>query len=241
MKGLILAAGIASRLKPLTNNTPKCLLDVGNKPILERMIINLVENNITDLIIVTGYLGSKIENFVNEKFPDLKVNFIHNEIYDKTNNIFSLWLAKEVLENESFILLDSDIIFDKGIISLLINSEFENALALKTEIELGEEEIKVKLASDGSILEISKEVEPSEAAGESIGIEKFSSDFGTRLFNILDDMIIDRGLENVFYEQAFSEAIEKGDKIFAVPVGDNYCMEIDFKEDLLAAQKLIEG
>ncbi len=239
MKGLILAAGIASRLRPLTENTPKCLLSIGKKKILEQTIDNLLANSITEIIIVTGFLNKKIEDFVKENFPELKVTFLHNESYESTNNIFSLWLAKEAVENEDFILLDSDIVFDKKIISLLLKSEYENCLALKTGIELGDEEIKVKLAEDSSIIEISKEVNPDEAAGESIGIEKFSAQFGGELFKILDEMIIEERMENVFYEAAFQRAIENGTKMFAVPVGEKYCMEIDFAEDLEAAKLLV--
>ena len=239
MKGLILAAGVASRLRPLTENTPKCLLNIGEKKILEQTLDNLIANSITEIIIVTGFLNKKIEDFVKENYPGLKVTFLHNESYASTNNIFSLWLAKEAVEGEDFILLDSDIVFDKEIISLLVKSNYENCLALKTGIELGDEEIKVKLAVDGSIIEISKEVNPAEAAGESIGIEKFSSQFGSELFKILDEMIIEERMENVFYEAAFQRAIEGGEKIFAVPVKEKYCMEIDFAEDLEAAKLLV--
>ena len=79
MKAIILAAGIASRLRPLTDNTPKCLLKVGDKTILEHTLENLIANNITDIIIVTGYLENLVKSFVKEKFPQLNVTFIYNE------------------------------------------------------------------------------------------------------------------------------------------------------------------
>ena len=239
MKGIILAAGVASRLRPLTDNTPKCLLEVGGKPILQRTIDNLIENSIKDLIIVTGYLKEQIEEFVKKVYPSLNVKFLYNENFDSTNNIYSLWLAKESLKNEDFILLDSDIIFDGKIISLLIESGYSNCLALKTGTNLGNEEIKVKVRSDNSILEISKEVPPEEAAGESIGIEKFSKELGEKLFAHLDRMITKEGLSNVFYEAAFQRAINSGEKIFAVPVKDYFCVEIDFREDLREAEKFL--
>ena len=241
MKGIILAAGIASRLRPLTDNTPKCLLKVGDKPILQRAIDNLLENSIKDLVIVTGYLKEQIESFVNKSYPFLKVEFLHNEDFATTNNIYSLWLAKESLKNEDFILLDSDIVFDGEIISLLLSGGYDNCLALKTGTELGDEEIKVKVRKDNSILEISKEVPPGEAIGESVGIEKFSKAFGEKLFDILDDMILKEGLKNVFYEAAFQRAINSGEKIFAVPVKNKFCIEIDFRQDLDEAEKALEN
>ncbi len=240
MKAIILAAGVASRLRPLTDNTPKCLLKVGTKSILERTIENIINvSEINEVIIVTGYLHKMIEDFVQSKFPELNVKFLHNSSYDSTNNIFSLWLAKEELERSNFLLLDSDIVFDGKILDLLINSGYNSSLALKTGVELGYEEIKVKLRNDNSIIEISKEVLPNEAAGESIGIEMFSAEFSQSLFEVLDQMIIEERQENVFYEAAFQRVIDAGMKIFAVPVKDNYCMEIDFAEDLKEAEKLV--
>ena len=143
------------------------------------------------------------------------------------------------MERSNFLLLDSDIVFDGKILDLLINSGYDSSLALKTGVELGYEEIKVKLRNDNSIIEISKEVLPNEAAGESIGIEMFSAEFSQSLFEVLDQMIIEERQENVFYEAAFQRVIDAGMKIFAVPVKDNYCMEIDFAEDLKEAEKLV--
>ena len=79
MKAVILAAGIASRLRPLTNHTPKCLLEIGAKRILEQAIENLVANGLTDIIVVTGYLENQIRDYVTERFPDLDIQYIHNE------------------------------------------------------------------------------------------------------------------------------------------------------------------
>ncbi|MCH5179591.1 MAG: NTP transferase domain-containing protein, partial [Prevotellaceae bacterium] len=80
MKALILAAGTASRLRPLTDNTPKCLLKIGERSLLQRSIDALVANGVTELAIVTGYLHEMIENFVGATYPDLKVTFIHQEV-----------------------------------------------------------------------------------------------------------------------------------------------------------------
>jgi len=90
MKAVILAAGIASRLKPLTNNTPKCLLKVGEKSILQRTIDNLIKNKITEIVVVTGFLNEMIENFLTENYPEVSFKFLYNAQYDSTNNIYSL-------------------------------------------------------------------------------------------------------------------------------------------------------
>ena len=175
MKAVILAAGMSSRLRPLTNSIPKCLLNIGNHSILELTIDHLLANNINDIIMVTGFLEDQIKSFIKNKYPDLKVSYIYNSSYKSTNNIYSLWLVKELVNNDTMLLLDSDIIFDKKIIELLISSGYENCLANKSDIELGDEEIKIKINEEGYISEISKEVNIKEAIGESIGIEYFCS------------------------------------------------------------------
>lgn len=239
MKGIILAAGVSSRMRPLTNNTPKCLLPIGDQNILQRTIDNLIDNSINDILIVTGYLNNQIEDFVKKAFPTLNVNFIHNDIYDSTNNIYSLWLTKDKALNNDILLLDSDIVFDKNIIKLLLSSDHQNCLALKSAMDLGEEEMKLKTNSDGSIYEISKTLIPAEAIGESIGIEKFSKNLVNPLFRILDEMVIAQKQDNVFYEKAFQIAINEGKKIFPIDVDKLKCMEIDTIEDYELAQQII--
>jgi len=240
MKGIILAAGIASRLRPLTEHTPKCLLEVGGKSILQRTIDNLVNNSVTDLVVVTGYLKEQIEEFIKNKYHELNVEFIYNERYSSTNNIYSLWLTKTAVLKNDILLLDSDIVFDSRVIKLLTDSEYQNCLAVKSTEKLSEEEIKIDLNQDNSIAEISKEVDPEIAAGESIGIEKFSANLVNNLFSILDQMVLEEKLDNIFYEAAFQRAIDSSAKIFPVSVGDLKCLEIDFVEDFKKASEEVK-
>jgi len=239
MKAVILAAGIASRLRPLTNNTPKCLLKVGSKSILELTIENLIANRISDIVIVTGYLDSMIVDFMNEKFPYLKITYCHNELYASTNNIYSLWLAYESLAGDDMLLMDSDIVFDKEIIAKLLNSGFKNCLALKKH-NVSDEEIKVKADNHGRILEISKEVKPEEAEGESIGIEIFSGNLLTELFSAIKHKVVKEKKVNIFYEAAFQELIDNNHDIFIVDVTEHFCMEIDTAADLQLAGELMD-
>ncbi len=241
MKAVILAAGVASRLRPLTDKTPKCLLKVGKKSILERTIENLIVNNIKEVIIVTGYLREMIESFLLSNYPDVKFSFIFNEKFDSTNNIYSLWMTKNEIVGHDMILLDSDIIFDSRIIGQLINSKYDNCLSVRSDHELSDEEIKLLLNKDGSIKEISKTVDPKAAIGESIGIEKFDKHFVEKLFHILDKMIIEEDKVNIFYEAAFQFAIDSGAKLFPVNVGNYNCMEIDTADDFESAAKLVDN
>ena len=104
MKAVILAAGMASRLRPLTEHTPKCLLKIGERSLLERSMDAIIAGGISDFVIVTGYLHEQIEQFVTSHYADsIKVRFIHNEVYDSTNNIYSLWLARPAVDGEDFL------------------------------------------------------------------------------------------------------------------------------------------
>jgi len=239
MKSVILAAGIASRLRPLTNNTPKCLLQLGDKSILERMIDNLINNSIEDLIIVTGYLEEKIKSFIDETFPSLKVRYVYNPVYDSTNNIYSLWLVKDHIKDTNILLLDSDIIFDQRIVRLLFDSGPGNFLAMRSNPDLGDEEMKVIVKENREITTISKKIDPHSAAGESIGIEKFEAGFIEILYDKLYQRVINEGRDYDFYEAAFQDTIEEGQKLYAVDVGEYRCIEIDTAEDFEDAEKMV--
>jgi choline kinase len=240
LKALILAAGTATRLRPLTNSTPKCMLEVGGISIIERTINNLIACGINDFIIVTGFYADKLKDFLTEKYPGLNILYIHNPVYDSTNNIYSLWLAHNAVENSKILLLDSDIIFDKRIAELLVNSELENCLALRSSDEIGIEEMKVTTDTNSMVLEIAKTILPENAAGESVGIEKFSKNFVNKLFQILEILIEDQKQVDKFYELAFQIAISDGQELYACDVRDLKCIEIDTPDDMEAANVLVQ-
>jgi choline kinase len=236
MKGVILAAGVSSRLRPFTDLVPKCLLEVGGRAILGMTLENLIANGVGDVVIVTGYREDQIRGFVRDAFPALDVEFVTNDRFETTNNSYSLWLTARAVGSESVLLLDSDIVFDRRIIGLLAGSGYDNCLAMKKGKPLGDEEIKVQVATGGAIRRIGKDVPPSDAAGESIGIEMMSREFMRTLYRILERMIKSEKNANRFYEAAFQEAITEGAVMGAVDVGEMHCIEIDTAEDLTVAR-----
>lgn len=238
MKAVILAAGIASRLRPLTNSTPKCLLTVGDKVILEQAIENLVANGIRDIIVVTGYLETQVRDYLGKRFSGLDIQLIYNELFATTNNIYSLGLVKDMVGNSPMLLMDSDIVFDHRIIGELVSSGFENCLALKKHA-VQDEEIKVRVDARGRVLEISKEVNPEEAIGESIGIELFGNHMTSELFSVIERKVGAEGRVDQFYEAAFQELIDAGHDLFIVDTTDYFCMEIDTPDDLRLAGESI--
>ncbi len=236
MKGVILAAGISSRLRPLTDSVPKCLLEVGPGTILGMTIENLIANGIGDVVIVTGYRGDQIRAYVRESFPALDAEFVTNDRYEETNNIYSFFLTERAAAGEDIVLLDSDIVFDRRIIGLLRRSGAPTCLAMASGGTLGDEEIKVQRGAGGAVLRIGKDVPPAQAAGESIGIELIGREFLRSLYAILRRMFRDGRNVNLFYEAAFQEAINEGSAMTAVDVGSLRCIEIDTPEDLREAR-----
>lgn len=244
MKGVILAAGVGSRLRPLTDLLPKCLLDVGGGTILGLTLENLIANGIADIVIVTGYREARIREYVRDSFPALDVEFVTNERFAATNNLTSLYLTERSVGDADVLLLDSDIVFDRRIIGLLTGPGAGNCLAMKCGAALGAEEIKVATGPGSVVRRIGKDVPLSSAAGESIGIEKLSGGFLEDLYPIMENMIRTEGGDTLFYEAAFQRAIGRGSVMTAVDVGDLKCIEIDTVEDLDTARTvcaLVQG
>lgn len=234
MQAVILAAGMSRRLRPLTDTTPKCLLDVNGKNLLHRTMDNVIANGITDFVLVTGYRENMIKDYIKNNFPDISIQYLTNADYENNNNSYSLWMTKALIK-EDMLLLDSDILFDEKIIRALIGSPHENALAVNFTDRLDEEQIKVIIDKNNKVLEIGKHIDIPRSAGESIGIEKFSAYFIKELFNILDRKIVSENNVNEFYEASFQEIIDNSEvrnSIYAVDVSDYKCMEIDTIEDL---------
>jgi len=236
MRALILAAGFASRLRPLTDSIPKSLLEIGGQAILGRMLHYLYDHGIRELGIVTGYRASQITDYLTKEFPHVEVTCLYNEVYQTTNNIYSLYLARQFAVDHDIYLLDSDIIFDRRILELLREYPEPDCLAMRSYGPIGDEEMKVTAGKDGRIIDISKRILPEESSGESIGIEKFSAGFVNRLFAVLTEMIEKQGQSDRFYEEAFKRVIEQGYPLFAVDVGQLRCVEIDTVDDLLHAE-----
>lgn len=237
MIGVILAAGMAKRLRPLTDACPKCLLKIGERTLLQRTVDAMMAAGINELVVVTGYRAEMIRDFLTSHYPTLAVHFIHNADYEHNNNIFSLWMTRPYTEGHDFLLSDSDILFDPQIIRAVLDTE-GNALALNRH-ECGEEEIKVIVDSDNRIVEISKVCSIEQAIGESVGFEKMTPAYSTALFQELEKMIEGEGLIDVFYERAFERLIPQGHTFRIVDTTHYFSIELDTVEDFENAKQLI--
>ena len=226
---MILAAGMAKRLRPLTDTMPKCLLKVGGRTLLERTVEAMRQAGISEFVVVTGYRGDMIRDFLSAYDESLSFTFLHNADYEHNNNIYSLWMAGEVVRGKDFLLMDSDIFCDPAAV-VRIAQEPESALAVNRH-ECGEEEMKVVVDADMRITEISKTCRPEDAMGESVGIEKIAADYSDALYKELDQMILQEKLIDIFYERAFERLIPQGHTFRVVDTSSYYSYEIDTPED----------
>ena len=237
MIGVILAAGMAKRLRPLTDTKPKCLLEVGGRTLLERTVRAMQQAGITEFVVVTGYRGEQIRGFLETSFSSPHFTFLHNSDYEHNNNIYSLWMAGEVVRGRDFLLMDSDILCDPAAVVAIAKQE-ESALALNRH-ECGEEEIKVIVDANNRITEINKTCNPKDAIGESVGIERMTAEYSTALYQELDQMITKEGLIDVFYERCFERLIPQGHTFKVVDTTHYFSYELDTPEDFQRAQELI--
>ena len=119
---LLLAAGSGTRLQPLTLDSPKCLTEVGGIPILERLVNNLRAQGFERLIVVIGHLGDRIKEFLQQNAGGLRIDYIVNPVYRTTNNIYSLWLARQQIR-EPFLLVESDVIFEANMLDDMLQPD----------------------------------------------------------------------------------------------------------------------
>ena len=237
MTGVILAAGMAKRLRPLTDNQPKCLLEVGHRTLLERTVEAMHQAGISEFVVVTGYRADQIRDFLTSHFPLFTFHFLHNADYEHNNNIYSLWMSMQEVRGKDFLLMDSDILCDPAAV-VRIASEPESALAVNRH-ELGEEEMKVVVDANQRITEISKTCLPEDAMGESVGIEHITADYSEALACELDLMIEQEGLIDIFYERAFERLIPQGHTFRVVDTTNYFSYELDTPEDFQRAQELM--
>ncbi len=229
MKAIILAAGKATRLLPLTKETPQSLLKIRNKTILEMQLNSLNKSGIKDVVAVTGYLADKIENFSKGK----SIRVLFNPFYSVSGMLMTLWVAKEELRN-GFIVLYSDVLFEESIINKLMNDKHDICLTIKKD-GVREEAEKVK-DENGVAIKISKIEDKKEANAEFIGIAKFSKNGAEVLIDVMDE--IAKSNINAQFIDAIQLLIDKGKNVYTCDVGKAKYIDIDFEKDLKQAEEM---
>lgn len=232
MKALILAAGMGTRLAPITNDRPKSLVPVNGQPILLKQIDNLHRNGIHDITIVSGYKADILEQSVLEIHPKIKI--ITSTDYAVTNNMYSAYLARNIVGNHEFLMMNADVYFDSSVITGLL--EFEAPDAIVTDIGNYLEESMKVVEREGRLVRISKEISREDALGASIDVYKFSGKGGNAFLAKCEEYIVERRELHMWSEAALNDIL--GEIVFrACPLKGRW-YEIDNLEDLAEAEKL---
>lgn len=205
MQALMLAAGKGSRLGRYTKDNTKCMLEVNGKTLLERCIDALKEANINKLVLVLGYKKENVINYIKDKGLDKKIEieYVFNEDYDITNNIYSLFLAKDIFKREDTILLESDLIYEPSIIKELIESKYDNAAVL-AKYEQWMDGTVVTLDSEKNILEFIEkqdfDYDKINKYYKTVNIYKFSKEYIEKYYIPFLEAYVKAYGNNCYYE-----------------------------------------
>ncbi len=232
---LLLAAGTGSRLSPLTKTSPKCLTEVGGLPILERLVNSLREHGIERLVVVIGHLGDCIRDFLNDKAGDLHVDYIPSTKYRTTNNIYSLWLAREQIR-EPFLLVESDLVFDASMLEGMLHPD---RIAI-SRIRPWMKGSTVMVGPGGRVraFHVGSGGENDAARYKTVNIYSLSTQTWREVVARLDRYISD-GRVGEYYEAVFAEMVADGTLSFeAVYFDAERWYEVDTVNDLVEANLL---
>jgi choline kinase len=234
---VILAAGSGTRLRPLTDVTPKCLLEIARRPLLDRLLAALAEAGLGRAVIVIGHLSTRIEEHFATARPPLDVMLVRNSAYATTNNAASLAVARREIGADDFILCDGDVMVSVNPFPALIAAHAQCALAVDTSAPFDNEAMKVELAPDGHVTRISKQLSAAVSAGESIGLQKIGGGAAPILWDVLGPLVA-RDPARAYYEDAFQQMIDRGVRFETTPVASGQWAEIDDMDDLEEARRL---
>jgi len=238
MRAIIIAAGKGTRLFPLTKNTPKSLIEIGNGiTMLESQLHSLKENNIKDVTIIVGYRAEQIEAKIKKYAGDFNINTVFNPFYETSNNLISVWMARHFMQ-EDFITINGDDIFKPSVIGNLLKSESNITMVADEKNYYDDDDMKI-VHKDGLVLQVSKKIPAEEANGESVGIIKFTGKGRQIYIDTLDEMVRDEENMNAFYLKAIQQIINKG-----YPVNFSMCKpddwgELDFHPDLVLIKQYL--
>ena len=236
MQAIILAAGMGHRLGEYTKDNTKCMISINGIKLIDRFLKKLSCMNLSRVIIVVGYKSENVIDYIGSRYDNkLKIEFINNPIYDKTNNIYSLSLAKEQMMEDDTLLLESDLIVDDRMFDLLIDDEYPN-LALVAKYEAWMDGTMVCLDQDNNIVNfVPKSAFRYEDIGsyyKTVNIYKFSKEFCKKRYIPFLEAYVKALGDNEYYEQVLRViTLINIEELKAKPIGDLPWYEIDDVQD----------
>ncbi len=242
MQALILAAGVGKRLMPLTENQPKCMVEVNGISLIENTLNHLANRNIDEVVIVVGYLKNKIIEKFGSNYKNMKITYVENEIYDTTNNVYSFYLAKDYIHDD-VIMLESDLFYNRNLIDTMFLRKDDCDILVSP---------FNKETMDGSVIVVDKENVAKKLvikrdqdenfdytdAFKTVNIYSFKKEFIiNKLFPAIETYVKTQSL-NSYYELVIGSLIYFGnDNIKVIKTDDKNWCEIDDIDDLKRAER----
>lgn len=244
MQAIILAAGMGRRLGKYTQDNTKCMVEVNGVKLIDRLLRQLSKVDLSRVIIVVGYKGDNLKQYITSHYANSKLNieFYDNPIYDKTNNIYSLWLVRKQMEEDETLLIESDLIFSDRMIPMIVNDKRPN-IALVAKYETWMDGTMVCLDDDNHITNfVSKKAfryEDVDKYYKTVNIYKFSQNFTQNIYVPFLDAYCKALGNNEYYEQVL-RVVTMLDKsnLEALEIGSEKWYEIDDVQDLDIAETI---
>lgn len=239
-RAVILCAGMGSRLKPVTCEQPKCMTEIRSTPILINTLDILDKCNIDETWIVIGYMGDKIEERVGSKYSSMPIKYITNDVFESTNSMYSLWLAREAFNDET-IVIEGDCYFEEDVMKAALQIDNRSVWVVDKFHSYMNGSMQVTNGSDNIIqVKIVKESPDnvSDNHFKSTGIVRLLPDYGLRLRKWLDDDVNNEDV-NIYYDEVIAKHISEYPLYIASVEGKRW-IEIDDRGDILKAEKMCE-
>ena len=242
MQAIILAAGMGKRLGEYTKSNTKCMVPINGTPLIDRTIGQLSKLRLNRVVVVVGYEGRKLMDYLGSERNGLKIEYVNNPIYDKTNNIYSLALAEKQLQEDDTLLIESDLIYDDGMFDLLLKNPNPN-LALVAKYESWMDGTMVKIDQDNNIINfITKaafDYDEVDSYYKTVNIYKFSKEFSRDKYVPFLEAYCKAVGNNEYYENVLRiiSFLSKSD-LKALPITNEKWYEIDDKQDLDIAEAI---
>jgi histidinol-phosphate/aromatic aminotransferase/cobyric acid decarboxylase-like protein/choline kinase len=246
MKSIILVAGMGTRLKPLTNEVPKCLTEVNGKPILINMLENLEKVGVEETILVIGHLGEKIMNQIGNSFGKMKISYVRNDIYDKTSTSYSLWLALKNLAIENYLLvLEGDVFFEQKLLKDFLNyGALNSTIVQKYNPDLDGSFVDIRQGKVIDWIHKSRREQgfKIEDKFKTVNIHRFNKDFLENFLkpNLQKSINQTNGTDPIEY--VMQDIVkEKKAEIYSFEANDLKWFEIDDLNELKIAEDIFKG
>jgi L-glutamine-phosphate cytidylyltransferase len=235
MRAIVLVAGVGWRLKPHTETTPKCLMEIGGKTLLRRYLETFAALGVAEAVLVVGHLKEQIMADAARGPAEVELRFVVNEQFTR-GNILSLWAARAEFDDD-ILIMDGDVLFPQELLARMIATPHANAIAVDERFQDTGEEQKV-VCEDGWVVEVTKKISGDpRVRGEAMGILRLSVDAAEVLRGILEEFI-EIGKDSLEYEEVFRELAAEV-PIGVVEVGDLPWIEIDLEENLARARDAV--